>query len=101
MMCYQRWQTDSRVGFGFGFEWVGFGFVGFEWVGFGFVGFIRGGKRTIGFGFGFEWVEFFFHPLNCLVIFIEKKIFNIVHNKIIMQRYQNIKLRRRKLSSST
>jgi hypothetical protein len=36
-----------------------------------------------------------------LIIFIEKKIFNIMHNEIIMQRYQNIKFRRRKLSSST
>jgi predicted nucleic acid-binding Zn ribbon protein len=42
-----------------------------------------------------------FFPLNCLIIFIEKKIFNIVYNKIIMQRCQNIKFRRRKRSSST
>jgi hypothetical protein len=40
-------------------------------------------------------------PLNCLIIFIEKKIFNIMHNEIIMQRYQNIKFCKRKLSSST
>jgi hypothetical protein len=39
--------------------------------------------------------------LDCLINFIEKKIFNIVHNEIIIQRYQNIKIRRRKLASST
>jgi hypothetical protein len=48
------------------------------------------------------FLEFFFClPLNCLINFIEKKIFNIAHNKIIIQRYQNIKFRRRKLYSST
>jgi hypothetical protein len=40
-------------------------------------------------------------PLDCLIIFIEKKIFNIVHNEIIMQICQNIKFRRGKFSSST
>jgi hypothetical protein len=40
----------------------------------------------------------FFVPLNCLIIFIEKKIFNILHNEIIIQKYQNIKLHKRKLS---
>jgi hypothetical protein len=43
----------------------------------------------------------FFCPVDCLNNFIEKKIFNIVQNKIIMQRYQNIKFRKRKASSST
>jgi hypothetical protein len=42
-----------------------------------------------------------FAPLDCLINFIEKKIFNIAHNEIIIQRYQNIKIRKRKLSSST
>jgi hypothetical protein len=40
-------------------------------------------------------------PLDCLINFIEKKIFNIMYNEIIMQRYQNIKFYRRKFSSST
>jgi hypothetical protein len=42
-----------------------------------------------------------FCPLRLSNYFYWEKIFNIVHNEIIMQRYQNIKLRRRKLSSST
>jgi hypothetical protein len=46
-------------------------------------------------------LEFFFAPLNCLIIFIEKKIFNIVHNKIIMQICQNMKSRSENFSSST
>jgi hypothetical protein len=42
-----------------------------------------------------------FSPWIVWLILLRKKIFNIVHNEIIMQRYQNIKLRRQKLSSST
>jgi hypothetical protein len=43
--------------------------------------------------------EIFFYLLDCLII-LRKKIFNTVHNEIIMQRYQNIKFLRRKLSST-
>jgi hypothetical protein len=39
-------------------------------------------------------LKIFLPLLNCLINFIEKKIFNIVHNEIIIQRYQNIKFRR-------
>jgi hypothetical protein len=45
----------------------------------------------------FRPLEKFFCPLDCLINFIEKNIFNIMHNEIIMQIYLNIKFRRRKL----
>jgi hypothetical protein len=43
----------------------------------------------------------FFYPLNYLIIFIEKKIFNIVYNEIIMQRFQNMKFHKGKFSALT
>jgi hypothetical protein len=54
-----------------------------------------------GFFRNLSFLKKIFVPLNCLINFIEKKIFNIIHNEIIMQIYQNIKYCRRKLSSST
>jgi hypothetical protein len=45
----------------------------------------------------FLWKKFY--PLNYLIIFIEKKIFNIVYNEIIMQRFQNMKFHKGKFSA--
>jgi hypothetical protein len=41
--------------------------------------------------FGFWKIVFFGNLSSPEIFFIENKIFNIVHNEIIMQRYQNIK----------
>ena len=38
---------------------------------------------------------------DCLITFIEKDLFNLVDNERIMQRFQRMKTRRGKLSSST
>jgi hypothetical protein len=53
---------------------------------------IQGYVKNSVFG-NLSFLKFFLPPLlNYLIIFIEKQIFNIVHNEIIMQIYQNIKL---------
>jgi hypothetical protein len=36
---------------------------------------------------------------DCLITFIKKRIFNTVDNEKIMQRFQNMKSRKEKLSS--
>jgi hypothetical protein len=53
------------------------------------------------FGNLFPSPEIFFAPPKLSVYFYWEKIFNIVHNKIIMQRCQNIKFSRGKFSLST
>jgi hAT family C-terminal dimerisation region len=52
-------------------------------------------KTDIRSSMGDKWMN------DCLITFIEKKIFNTVDNERIMQRFQNMKPRRGKLSSLT
>jgi hypothetical protein len=52
-------------------------------------------KTDIKSNMGDKWMN------DCLITFIEKKIFNTMNNEKIMQKFQNIKPRRGKLSSLT